>query len=101
VFRRLKEVFMMEPVLAIPDLDKKMQDTSDYATGRVLSVKCEDEKWRPMAFISKSVNLTEQNYKISDKVMMAVIRCLEAWRHYLEGTIVKIEIWTNHKSSIS
>ena len=32
-------------MLAMPDLDKKMQievDVSDYATGRVLSMECKD-----------------------------------------------------------
>jgi len=53
-------------------------DASDYATGGVLSMKCKDEKWRPVAFISKLLNTTERNYKIYDKEMLAVIRCLEA-----------------------
>jgi len=30
--------------------------------------------------------------------MLAVIRCLEVWRHFLEGTVVKFEIWTDHKN---
>jgi len=30
--------------------------------------------------------------------MLAVVRCLEAWRHSLEGTVVKFEIWTDHKN---
>jgi len=36
---------MKEPVLAAPDLDKKMRvkmDASDYVTGRVLLMECED-----------------------------------------------------------
>ena len=44
-FRELKEKFTKEPVLAAPDLDKKMRmevDVSDYATGGVLSMECED-----------------------------------------------------------
>ena len=53
-------------------------DASDYATRGMLSMKCEDEKWRPVAFISKSLNATEHNYEIHDKEMLAVIRCLEA-----------------------
>ena len=47
MFGRLKEIFMSEPVLAAPDLDKEIRvevDTSDYATGGVLSMKCEDER---------------------------------------------------------
>ena len=62
VFKRLKAVFTTEPVLAIPDIDREMRvevDTSDYATGEVLSTKCEDGKWRPVAFISKLLNTTK------------------------------------------
>ena len=47
MFKQLKKVFTTEPVLAIPNLDKKMRvevDTSDYAIGGVLSVKHGDEK---------------------------------------------------------
>jgi len=94
-------VFTTEPVLAILDIDKKMKveaDTSDYATGGVLSTKCEDGKWKPVAFISKLLNPTERNYEIHDKEMLAVIRCLEAWRYYLEGAKLEFEIWMNHKN---
>ena len=47
MFRKLKEKFTREPVLATPDLDKKMRievDVSDYAMGGVLSMECEDRK---------------------------------------------------------
>jgi len=30
--------------------------------------------------------------------MLAVVRCLEAWRHFLEGAAVKFKIWTDHKN---
>jgi len=30
--------------------------------------------------------------------MLAVVRCLEAWRHFLEGTMTRFEIWTDHKN---
>ena len=69
-FRELKEQFTKELVLVAPDLDKKMRikvDASDYATGGVLLMECEDGLWRPIAFLSKSLNKTERNYKIHDK----------------------------------
>ena len=94
-------MFTTEPVLAIPDIDKEMRvevDALDYATGGVLSTKCKNGKWRPVAFISKSLNVTECNYEIHDKEMLAVIRCLEAWRHYLEGAKLEFEIWMDHKN---
>jgi len=55
-------VLTTELVLAIPDINKKMRveaDASDYATRGVLLTKCEDGKWRPVAFISKLLNTTE------------------------------------------
>jgi len=100
-FDELKGIFTSKPVLAAPDLDKEFRveaDTSNYATRGVLSMKCSDEKWKPVAFISKSLSDTERNYEIYDKEMLVVIRCLEAWRHFLEGVAVKFEIWTDYKN---
>ena len=101
MFEKLKAGFTTEPVLAIPDINREMRvevDASDYVTRGVLSTKCEDGKWRPVAFISKLLNTTEQNYKIHNKEMLAVIKCLEAWRYYLERAKLEFEIWTNHKN---
>ena len=87
-FKELKRVFTMRPVLVVPDLDKEMKveaNISKYATGEMLSMKYEDEKWKPVAFISKSLNEAERNYEIHNREMLAIIRCLEEWRHLLEG----------------
>jgi len=67
-------------------------DVSDYATGGVLSIECENKLWRLVAFLSKSLNEMERNYEIHDKEMLAIIRRLEAWRHLLEGVQFKFEI---------
>ena len=67
-------------------------NASDYAIERVLSVKYRDRKQRPVAFILKSLNITEQNYKIYDKEMLVVIQYLESQRHYLKETKVRFEI---------
>ena len=97
----MKEIFTSEPILAAPDLDKEMRveaDASDYVTDGVLSMRCKDDRWRPVAYISKSLSDTEKNYEIHDKEMLAVIRCLEAWRYFLEGAQIKFEVWTDHKN---
>ncbi len=62
VFKELKERFTKGPVLAVPDIDKKMRmevDALDYATGGVLSMECGDGLWRPVTFLSKSLNETK------------------------------------------
>ena len=88
-------------MLAVLDLDKKIRievDASDYVMGEVLSMKCENGRWRPVAYLSKSLNETERNYEIHDKEMLAVIRGLENWRHLLEDAKFKFKVWTDHKN---
>jgi len=61
-FDELKQVFTTRLVLAAPDLDKEFRvetDASYYATRGLLSMKCSDELWRPVAFISKSLSNIE------------------------------------------
>ena len=88
-------------MLVAPDIDKEMRveaDALEYATGGVLSMKCEDEKWRLVAFISKLLNEVERNYEIHNREMLAIIRCLDEWRYLLEGAQSKFEIWSDHKN---
>jgi len=88
-------------VLTVPDLDQKLRvevDTSDYTTEGMLSMEVENGRWKPVAFLSKSLNETKRNYEIHDKEMLAIIRGLEAWRHLLEEVQFKFEIWTDHKN---
>jgi len=47
VFKKLKVVFTIEPILAISDIDRKIRvevDASDYATEEVLLIKYENRK---------------------------------------------------------
>jgi len=100
-FKELKKVFTMQPVLVAPDLNKEMRieaDISEYATRGVLSMRCEDDKWRLVAFISKLLNEAERNYEIHNREMLAIIQCLEEWRHLLEGAQTKFEIWSDYKN---
>ena len=63
-FEQLKERFITEPILVIPDLDKEMRvevNVLDFAIRGVLSMKYKNEKWRPVVYISKSLNETKRN----------------------------------------
>ena len=79
-FEELKKRFTIELVLIIPDLNQEVKvevDTSDFITEGVLSMKCEDEKWRPVSYISKLLNKAKRNYEIHNKEILIIIRCLE------------------------
>jgi hypothetical protein len=63
--------------LILPTDDEPLRieaNSSNYATRAVLSQLCkEDNKWHPVAFLSKSLNPVECNYKSHDKEMLAII----------------------------
>ena len=42
-------------------------DVLDYVIGKIVFIEYEDGKQRLIAFLSKSLNETERNYKIHDK----------------------------------
>ena len=70
VFKNLKERFITEPVLVTSDLDKKMKvkvDTSNLAIGEMLSIKCENKKQRPVAYVSKLLNEAKKIIKFTIK----------------------------------
>jgi len=101
-FDSLKEQITTAPILALLDNLRPFQieaDSSDFATGAMLSQQSpEDNKWHPVAFLSKSLSPVEWNYKIHNKEMLAIVRALEEWRHFVEGVEHRCEIWTDHKN---
>lgn len=101
-FDEIKDWVTSSPILCFADDSKPFRieaDSSDFATGAVLSQQSDDDlKWHPITFYSKSLNAVERNYDIHDKEMLAVMRSLKEWRHFLEGAQRKVEIWTDHKN---
>src|SRR5258707_2658616 len=100
-FEALKHALCSQPVLVMPDETRSYlveADSSGYATGAVLSQMRDDDKWHPVAFISKGLSPAEHNYDIYDKEMLAIIRALEQWCHYLEGSTHPVQVLTDHKN---
>jgi len=61
-FDELKARFTKKPILMMVDTTKELcieSDASDFATGAVLSMKCDDGKWHPCAYLSKGLNDVE------------------------------------------
>ena len=61
-------------------------NASNYVYGVILSQKAEDGKQHPVVFYLKSMKPVERNYGISDQEALAIIKALQHWRHWLEGT---------------
>jgi len=61
-------------------------DGSGVTMSAILSqLSPEDDKWHPVAFLSKSLTAVKCNYKIHNTEILVIVQALEEWRHYLEG----------------
>ena len=100
-FELLKQRFTEEPVLMMPDHSKPFQiesDASKYASGAVLTQLDSNGDRHPVAFISKTFSPTERNYEIYDRELLAIIRALEEWRHYIQGSPHSTTVFSDHKN---
>jgi len=98
-FEALKATFTRAPVLQYPNQDHEFHletDASEFTVRGVISVKCKDSKFRPVAYMSHSMMPPKRNYPIHDKEMLAIIKATEAWCHYLEATPYAFEIYMDH-----
>src|SRR5205823_10154729 len=86
-FEGLKKAMSSAPVLAMPkDEDPFMIecDASEGTLGAIVFQK-QDNKCRPVAFLSKALNPTESNYEIYNKELLAIITAFDKWWQYLIG----------------
>ena len=100
MFEELKEKITSQPVLSLPRREGKFRvetDTSGHAIRRVLSQE-QDGKWKPIAFLSRTIQLAEQNYEIYDKELLAIVEALAKWRQYLLDAKKPFEVWMDHEN---
>jgi len=97
-FDDLKTILAPPEVLAFPDFSKPFHlttDASNYAIGAVLS-QSDDGKDRPIAYISRSLNKTEESYAVNEKEMLAIVWALDNLRSYFYGA-ASIKVYTDHQ----
>ena len=100
-FTTLKKLVTSELVLRHADQTREFRmetDVSNYAYGAVLSQKQDTGRRHPVAYMSKSMTPAERNYDIGDKETLVIVKPLQHWQHWLEGTRLPIEIITDHKN---
>ncbi|KIM51526.1 hypothetical protein SCLCIDRAFT_33384 [Scleroderma citrinum Foug A] len=101
ISRPMVDLTCKDVLFKYPDQDREFcleTNASEFAVGGVISVKCDDGEFRPVAYMSHSMTPPKRNYPIHDKEMLAIIKATEAWRHYLEATPYAFEIHTDHNN---
>jgi len=77
-FKELKEKITSQLVLSLLKREGKFRvktDILEHTIGRVLSQE-QEEKWKPIAFLSKMMQPAERNYEIYDKELLAIVEAL-------------------------
>ena len=99
-FNKLKEEISSPRVLALYDTSARTKisaDASAYRLGAVLLQQHQD-KWRPVAFASRSLNETELRYAQIEKEALTLTWALERFSEYVLGKVIQLE--TDHKPLI-
>ncbi|GBM84219.1 Retrovirus-related Pol polyprotein from transposon 297 [Araneus ventricosus] len=86
-FNSLKQALLTSPVLTYPRTDKECildTDASNEGKGAVLSQKIGNEEC-VIAYFSKSLGNPERNYCVTRKELLAIVKSIEHFHHYLYG----------------
>ena len=97
-FGQLKNALTSTPILGFPREDGLWYldtEASDVGTGEVLS-QVQDEEERVIAYVSKSLEGSEQRYCTARKELLAVVRALKHFKCYLYGQ--KITVRTDNSA---
>lgn len=87
------------PVLITPNFEKPLViqcDASTQGIGGILAQEDEEDAERPIAFYSYKLNKPQRNYSTTELECLAVMKCIENFREYVEGLPFKIV--TDHAS---
>lgn len=73
-------------------------DTSDYALNAILSTVADNDNIHSIAFHSHTFTTAEVNYDTHNKELLAIFKAFCVWLHYLEGSVLPIDVITDYKN---
>ena len=100
-YDEIKRLVATAPALAIFDINKKIMistDASSYGIGGVMLQLQEDNEWKPVAYVSRTLNDTEKRYANIEREALAITWVCVKLHNYITG--LEFEIQTDHKPLI-
>ncbi|GBP97703.1 Retrovirus-related Pol polyprotein from transposon 297 [Eumeta japonica] len=98
-FENIKLALSSAPVLAQPDFSKEFViqcDASRIGVGGVLFQVDDENRERPISFVSQKLNRAQRNYTVTELECLAAVVCVKRFRPYIEGS--HFRIITDHSS---
>jgi len=100
-YQKLKDTLLDDVFLLHPSNEKQFileTDASQFAWGAVLSQEDSEGHWRPVGCLSKGFTDPETRYDTHDRELLAIIRALQDFRHWLTGTKYPVTVLTDHNN---
>ena len=97
-FQRLKYLLTSTPILGYPTPDGKFiidTDASEKGIGAVLSQEQNGQE-KVIAYFSRTLSRTEQNYCVTRRELLAMVKGIEHFHYYLYGR--RFTVRTDHAS---
>jgi hypothetical protein len=96
-FVRLKQVMADTHILVIADFQKPFTifiDASDLAIGAVLTQCDEEGIYRPVCYMSRKLSISQRNYSVVEKELLALVLAIRSFSSYLSSETV---VFTDHE----
>jgi hypothetical protein len=100
-YEELKAAFMRVPILAHFERGRPTRVEVDASGGGICGIlsqlvpeKGRAGQWRPIDFFSRKLIAAEYNYDTHDQELLAIVKSLQHWRHYLDGQ--HFQLLTDH-----
>jgi len=103
-FDKLRTKLTTAPVLVYfePLAPTKIEtDASKYVCSGIRSQQCQDGKWRPVAYRSKTMSNAECNYDIHNKELLAIVQAFHEWKRYTRESPKPIRVLKDHKNLVT
>ncbi|KAF9761100.1 Retrovirus-related Pol polyprotein from transposon [Nosema granulosis] len=98
-FKELRDIITENTERAQPDFNKEFvltTDASDTGIGAILAQIDDQGRERMISAYSKNFDKHQNNYSVTDKELLAVVKSIEHYRHYLLGK--EFLLRTDHKA---
>jgi transposase InsO family protein len=100
-FDDLKKRLTSAAVLAHPDSSRQYVVSTDASGFAISGVLMQDQAVgprRPVAYFSRKLNAAEKRYATHEKELLAIVKAVEHWRCYLEGSAHPVLLLSDHRS---